>query len=65
MLVKPNVNLVARILISQHGYACRHLAEQKADELNAEGNAGGLAYWRQVMDAIERELSPAAEAVRH
>ena len=65
MLVKPDVNLIARMLISQHGFACRDLAEKKADELNAEGNAGGLAYWRQVMDAIEQELSPAAQATRH
>lgn len=65
MLVKPDVGLVARMLIQQHGYACRDLAEKKADELIAAGDAPGLAYWRLVLDAIEEELTPAATALRH
>jgi hypothetical protein len=65
MLVKPDVNLVARMLISQHGGACLDLAEKKADELDAEGNTGGLAYWRQVLCAIEEELAPPLNTTRH
>lgn len=65
MLVKPDVNLVARMLISQHGGACLDLAEKKADELDAEGNTGGLAYWREVLSAIEQELMQPANALRH
>lgn len=65
MLVKPDVTLIARMLIQQHGGACRDLAEQKAHELDAAGNTGGLAYWRRVVDAIEAELTPSETAVRH
>ncbi len=65
MLVKPDVNLVARMLILQHGGASRDLAEKKADELDAAGNSGGLAYWRRVLTAIEEELSTPASATRH
>lgn len=65
MLVKPDVNLVARLLILQHGCACRDLAEKKADELVAAGDTRGLAYWRRVLDAIEQELTPSVSAVRH
>jgi len=65
MLVKPDVNLLARILISQHGGACRDLAERKADELDAEGNTGGLAYWRRVQFAIEEELTPSMDSAMH
>ncbi len=65
MLVKPDVNLVARMLILQHGGACRDLAEKKADELDAAGNRRGLAYWRRVLTAIEEELSPSGNAARH
>jgi hypothetical protein len=65
MLVKPDVNLVARMLILQHGCACRDLAEKKADELNAAGNRTGLAYWRRVLNAIEEELSPSESGARH
>lgn len=65
MLVEPDVNLIARMLISQHGGACLDLAEKKADELVAEGNTGGLAYWRRVLCAIEKELSPPMNAVHH
>ena len=65
MLVKPDVNLVARMLISQHGGASRALAERKADELYAEGNTGGLAYWRLIVTAIDEELTPATTALRH
>ena len=65
MLVKPDVTLIARMLIHQHGCACRDLAEQKAHELDAAGNASGLAYWRRVLDAIEAELSPSASVARH
>jgi len=65
MLVKPDVNLVARLLISQHGGASRDLAERKADELYAAGNAGGLAYWRRIVTAIDEELTPAPTTLRH
>ena len=65
MLVKPDVTLVARMLILQHGGACRDLAQQKAYELDAAGNARGLAYWQRVLDAIEAELSPSASVARH
>jgi hypothetical protein len=65
MLVKPNVNLVARMLISQHGGASRALAEQKADELDAAGNQGGLAYWRRIVTAIDEELAPSLSTVHH
>jgi hypothetical protein len=65
MLVKPDVNLVARMLISQHGGDCLDLAEKKADELDAEGNTGGLAYWRQVLCAIEKELAPTLNTPHH
>jgi hypothetical protein len=65
MIVKPDVTLVARMLISQHGGACLDLAEKKADELDADGNMGGLAYWRQVLCAIEEELSPSMNAMHH
>ena len=65
MLVKPDANLVARMLILQHGCESRDLAERKADELDAEGNAGGLAYWRLVLTAIEEELTPSVSTVRH
>lgn len=65
MLVKADVNLVARMLISQHGGACRDLAEQKAVELDAAGNARGLAYWRRIVDAIEKELTPSISTARH
>jgi hypothetical protein len=65
MIVKPDVTLVARMLILQHGFACRDLAEKKADELDAAGDARGLAYWRRIVDAIDQELSPSASALRH
>lgn len=57
MFFKPDVNLVARMLIHQHGEECRNLAEEKADELNASGNAQGCAYWMRVISAIEQELN--------
>ena len=65
MIVKPDVNLVARLLILQHGFACRDLAEKKADELVAAGDSRSLAYWRRVLDAIEEELTPSANALHH
>ena len=65
MLVKPNVNLVARLLNSQHGGASRVLAEKKADELDAEGNTGGLAYWRRIVTAIDEELTPSQSPLHH
>ncbi len=65
MIVKPDVNLVARLLILQHGFACRDLAEKNADELVAAGDARSLAYWRRVVDAIEQELTPAPNALHH
>jgi len=65
MLVKPDVNLVARILISQHGCASRDLAERKADELDAEGNFGGCAYWQRILNAIDEVLTSSASGLRH
>lgn len=65
MLVKPDVNLVARMLISQHGGSCLDLAEKKADELDAAGNTSGLAYWRKVLCAIEQELAPPLDTIHH
>ena len=65
MLVKPDVNLIARLLISQHGGASRDLAERKAIELDAAGNAGGLAYWRRIVTAIDEELTPSSSVIRH
>jgi hypothetical protein len=65
MLVKPDVNLVARMLISQHGGASRDLAEQKTVELDAEGNFGGRAYWQRILSAIDEELTPSLSTARH
>ena len=65
MLVKPDVQLVAQMLISQHGSECRVLAAQKAEELCEAGNLGGLAHWRQIMLAIDEALEPDPQASVH
>lgn len=56
MLVKPDIDLVARMLIEQHGAEVRALAVMKADELNNMGNADSISYWRRIMDAIDKQL---------
>lgn len=65
MLVKPDVQLVAQMLINQHGSECRVLAARKAEELCEAGNLGGLAYWRQIMLAIDEALEPDPQASVH
>lgn len=59
MLVKPDVHLVAQMLIDQHGSECRLLAAQKVEELCEAGNMGGSAYWRRIMMAIDEALDSA------
>ncbi len=56
MLVKPDIDLVARMLIEQHGADVRALAAMKADELNDMGNVDSISYWRRIMDAIDKQL---------
>ena len=56
MLVKPDIDLVARMLIEQHDADVRALAAMKADELNNMGNADSINYWRRIMDAIDKQL---------
>ena len=58
MLVKPDVHLVAQMLIDQHGSECRAMAAQKVEELCEAGNLGGSAYWRQIISAIDEALNP-------
>ena len=62
MLVSPDVNLVARMLIDQHGSDCRGLAAQKAHELCEEGNFRGLEFWNRVIRAIDEALKPIGSA---
>jgi len=65
MFVKPDVQLVAQMLINQHGSECRNLAAQKAEELCEAGNFGGFAYWRQIMLAIDEALEPESQTSIH
>ena len=65
MLVKPDVYIIARMLIDQHGVESRSLASEKADELSAEGNTGGSEYWTQIIQAIGEELDAPLTATIH
>lgn len=65
MFVKPDVHIIARMLIHQHGAQSHTLAIEKADELSAEGNSGGFAYWTRVIQAIEEELDTPISTTIH
>ena len=65
MFVKPDVHVIARMLIDQHGADSYSLAIEKADELSAEGNTGGFAYWTRIVQAIEEELDTPVTTTIH
>ena len=64
MLVKPDIDLVARMLIAQHGADVRVVVAMKADELSDLGNIDSIKYWRRIMSAIEKQLlDPGTETI--
>ena len=64
MLVKPDIDLIARMLIAQHGADVRAMVAMKADELDETGNFDSIDYWRRVMKAVDRQLlAPKSETL--
>jgi len=65
VLVKPDIDLVARMLIEQHGADVRALVAMKADELNDMGNIDSISFWRRIMDAVNKQLSEPSSRTLH
>ena len=57
VFVKPDVELVARMLIEQHGADVRVLVAMKMDELSDAGHADSLVFWRRIKHAVDAELT--------
>jgi hypothetical protein len=49
----PDIFGAAKLLIDQYGEDAAIRAAQRADELADEGDLDGVAFWRQILDAIK------------
>jgi hypothetical protein len=52
----PDIERMARYLISKHGAAAKKVAEERARELEKSGEIGAAAVWTEIVEAIEKLL---------
>ena len=52
MISDPDIFRAAKLLIDQHGDDAAIRAAERADELQDEGDLGGVAVWRRILGAI-------------
>jgi len=52
MISDPDIFRAAKLLIDQHGDDAAIRAAERADELQDEGDLGGVAVWRRILEAI-------------